>query len=211
MAIASDISSAHSGRIRNFLAATIGFIGNVVLFAGIALLGGLATSWYMIEVGSPLTTVKVGPWVSWPAIGTPNADPYTRAHMARQGSMPISGTLARVWEARTDDTGQRLHSSCDYAVVGRGLNDGFWTIAVFDDSGQLIPNAAGRYAFNSSSIMRAPDGSFHVSLSRDARPGNWLPTSGAGRFKVVLTLLEAGDGLGPDGTGLPEIRRVACR
>lgn len=211
MAIASEISPARSGRPRNFVAATIGLISNVILFAGIALFGGLASSWYMIEVGSPLTTVKVGPWVSWPAAGTPNADPYTRARMARHGSLPISGTVARVWEARTDDSGQRLHSSCDYAVVGRGLNDGFWSLAVYDDRGHLIPNPVGRHAFNSSTIMRGPDGSFHVSLSRDARPGNWLPTSGAGRFTVVLTLLEAGDGLGPDGTGLPEIRRVACR
>src|SRR5690606_22606490 len=165
------------------------------------------SSWYMIEIGTPLTTVKAGPWVSWPAAGTPTADPYTRARTARHGSLPISGTVAQVWEARTDSTGQRLHSSCDYVVTGRGLNEGWWTIALYDDSGHLIPNAAGRHAFNSSTIMRRPDGSFLVSLARDARPGNWLPTGGAGRLTLVLTLIEAGDASG----ALPEIRRVACR
>lgn len=211
MAIASHAPPVRSGRLRNALAAAIGFIGNLGLFAGIALFGGIGSSWYMIEFGSPLTSVKAGPWVSWPAAGTPGADPYTRARMARHGSLPISGTIARIWEARTDNSGQRLHSSCDYAVVGRGLNEGWWTIAVYDDSGRLIPNPADRYAFNSSTIMRSPDGSFHISLARDARPGNWLPTGGAGRITVVLTLLEAGDGLGSDGTGLPQIERVTCR
>lgn len=92
-------------------------------------------------------------------------------------------------------------------MTGRGLNEGWWTIALYDDSGHLIPNAAGRHAFNSSTIMRRPDGSFLVSLARDARPGNWLPTGGAGRLTLVLTLIEAGDASG----ALPEIRRVACR
>jgi hypothetical protein len=56
--------------------------------------------------------------------------------------------------------------------------------------------------------MRRPDGSFLVTLARDARPGNWLPTGGAGRLTLVLTIIEGGD---VTGTGLPEIRRVACR
>ncbi len=210
VAVATE-SPVRFGRLRGAISATLGFIGNLGLFIGIALVGGIGSSWYMIEVGSPLTTVKAGPWVSWPAAGTPHADPYTRARAARHGSLPISGTIARTWEARTDNTGQRLHSSCDYAVVGRGLNEGWWTIAVYDDNGHLIPNPADRHAFNSSTIMRGADGSFVVSLARDARPGNWLPTGGAGRLRLVLALLESGDGLSQGGSGLPDIQKVACR
>ena len=210
VAVATE-SPVRFGRLRGAISATLGFIGNLGLFIGIALVGGIGSSWYMIEVGSPLTTVKAGPWVSWPAAGTPHADPYTRARAARHGSLPISGTIARTWEARTDNTGQRLHSSCDYAVVGRGLNEGWWTIAVYDDNGHLIPNPADRHAFNSSTIMRGADGSFVVSRARDARPGNWLPTGGAGRLRLVLALLESGDGLSQGGSGLPDIQKVACR
>lgn len=196
------------GRLRSTVSSALGFVANLALFAGIALLGGIGSSWYMIEIGTPLTTVKAGPWTTWPAAATPTADPYTRARAARHGSLPISGTVAQVWEARTDSAGQRLHSSCEYAVTGRGLDEGWWTLAVYDDHGHLIPNAAHRHAFNSSTVMRSPDGSFLVTLARDARPGNWLPTGAAGRLTLVLTLIEAGDVVG---TGLPEIRRVACR
>lgn len=201
-----------SGRLRHAVSWTLGLIGNVGLFIGIALLGGIGSSWYMIEVGSRLTTTTIGPWVSWTSAGTPDADPYTRARAARHGSLPLNSTVARTFEARTDNTGQRLHSSCDYAVVGRGLNEGWWTLAVYDDQGHLIPNPANRHAFNSSTIMRSADGSFVITLARDARPDNWLPTSGAGRLTLVLTLLEAGNDIGqPGGQGLPDIRKVACR
>lgn len=199
------------GRLRRAASFTLGFIGNLAVFVGIALLGGVGSSWYMIEVGTSLTTLKSGPWVSWPAAATPGADPYTRARTARHGSLPISGSVARIFEARTDSSGQRLHSSCDYSVVGRGLQEGWWTLAVYDDNGRLIQNPADRYAFNSSTIARSADGSFTVTLARDARPGNWLPTSGAGRLSVVLTLLESDGGVGQGGGGLPEIKRVACR
>lgn len=196
-------------RLRRVATSTLGFIGNLALFVGVALLVGIGTSWYMIEVGTGLTTVKEGPWVSWPAAATPDADPYTRARAARHGGLPLSGAISRTFEARTDNSGQRLHSSCDYAVVSRGLRDGWWSLAVYDDNGHLIANPADRYAFNSSTIARSADGSFTVMLARDARPGNWLPTSGAGRLTVVLTLLEPDI---PAVTGsLPDISRMACR
>jgi hypothetical protein len=204
------------GRLRAVIGFTLGLTANIALFAGIALLVGITTSWYMIEHGSSFTTVRSGPWVSWKRAATPDADPYTRARAARHISLPISGNVARTYEARLDDAGQRLHSSCDYAVEGSGLDEGWWSIAVYDDRGSLIPNAAERYGYNSSTIARGPDGSFLMTLSRDARPGNWLPTGGAGRLVLVLTLLEPA--AGGDITdqyaatrGLPAIRKVACR
>jgi len=200
------------GVVRAVAARTLAFIGNLGLFIGIALLGGIGTSWYMIEMGSSLTTVKVGPWVSWPAAGTVDADPYTRARMLRHGSLPISGNVARTFEARTDDTGQRLHSSCDYVVEGNAMHDGWWSLSIYDDQGRLIPNAAGRHSFNSSTIARSADGSFLVSLARDARPGNWLPTGGVGRLSLVLTLLEVASDFDQVAESvLPEVRKVACR
>lgn len=209
--VSSQAPVRRSGRLWDVAGATLGFIGNLALFAGIALIGGIGSSWYMIEVGTRLTTVTAGPWVSWPTAATADADPYTRARAARRGGLPLSGNIARIFEARTDNSGQRLQSSCDYTVVGRGLTEGFWTIAVFDDQGHWIPNPADRYAFNSSTVARSADGSFVVTLSRDARPGNWLPTSGAGRLTLVLTLLESGDAVTQGGAGLPDIQRVACR
>lgn len=202
--------------LRVAVALVLRAISNIGLFAGIALLGGLATSWYMVENGSPFTTVRSGAWVSWRHAAAPDADPYTRARAARHGGLPLSGSVARTFEARADDAGERLHSSCDYVVEGRLLDDGWWTLSVYDEQGRLIANPAERYGYNSSTIARAADNNFLVTLSRDARPGNWLPSGQVGRLVLVLTLLEGSSSGDPTEPGrnrlvLPSIRKVSCR
>ena len=57
------------------------FIGTFV----VALMLGIGSAWYTIERGTLLTTAKVGPWSGWVTEGNPNADPYTKAHVARSG------------------------------------------------------------------------------------------------------------------------------
>ena len=202
--------------IRQRLLAIFGRLADIALFLGIVLIGGLGTSWYLVEAGSPLTTQALGPWVGWTAAARVDADPYTRAHFARNGALPLSGEVARSYLARTDGDGQRMHSSCEYSLDGRDLPAGWWSISVFDDRGRLISNPAQRYAFTSETIALGPDGAFMVALSRDARPGNWLPTGGAGRIAVMLTLLDSKPALltalqKGDARGLPTIRKVQCR
>jgi hypothetical protein len=198
--------------------AMLGLVADTALFLGIVLIGGLGTSWYMVEAGSRLTTRSIGPWVVWTSAARTDADPYTRAHFARAGTLPLSTDVAQTFMARADSEGQRLHSSCEYVVDGRDPPAAWWSLSVFDDRGRLIANPAQRYAFTSDTMAKGADGTFLVSLARDARPGNWLPTGGAGRLMLVLTLLDgrgspssqsaSGDG---DAKGLPLIRRVSCR
>ena len=189
-------------------------IANVLLFVGIAVIGGLGSSWYMIEKGSRLTTRSSGPWTAWTSAGRADADPYTRAHFLRRGMLPLSSTLALTYQASTDSDGQALYSSCDYIVEGEEPKAGFWSLAVFNEQGALIPNTAERYSFNSATILRPPSGRLDVRLSRSARPGNWLPTGGAGRVTLIMTIEEPKSG-GLDETrlplALPTIRRIACR
>ena len=108
----------------------------------VALLLGIGSAWYMIEQGSPLTTTKVGPWASWNALGNPTADPYTKAHLARSGRLPLSSTVARYFVARTDGSGHGLTSGCEYLVTGSPINARWWSIALYDDTGSLIENAS---------------------------------------------------------------------
>ena len=65
-------------------------------------------------------------------------------------------------------------------VEGRLLDEGWWTIAVYDEQGRLISNPAERYGYNSSTIARAADNAFLITLARDARPGNCSPPVRAG-------------------------------
>lgn len=185
-------------------------IANAIVFVLLAVAGGLASSWYMIERGSALTTQTFGAWTTWTQAGRADADPYTRAHFVRRGTLPVSSALVRTYQATTDNEGQALYSSCEYVIEGPEFDAAFWSLAVFDEKGQLIPNPAERHGFNSATLMRSPGGRFGITLSRSARPGNWLPTGGAGRLALQLSIEEPRV---PEGTAvvLPGIRRIACR
>ena len=188
---------------------------NLALFLGVSLGGGLATAWYMIEAGSRLSTRTFGPWVTWVAAGRPEADPYTRAHVARNGLLPLSSTAVLTFKAKTDSRGTQLSSACDYAVIMDDFDPTWWALAVYDGQGRLIANAADRYAFNSSTAMPRVDGGTVINLARDARPGNWLPTGRSNRIVLILTVQDASwataihDGGNP--RSMPQIVRSACR
>jgi hypothetical protein len=203
-------------RLKKRVSAFFTRIGDWALFLGVVLIGGLGSSWYMIETGSALTTEKRGPWMMWTNAARADADPYTRAHYARIGSLPLSTEVAETHIARTDSSGTRLHSSCDYIIEGVDLPREWWSIAVFDDGGNLIANPADRHVFTSDTVALLPNGTYQVSLARDARPGNWLPTGGAGRLAVMMTILDLGLGASEkeavaDEKRLPVIRKGACR
>lgn len=195
-------------RLRRAIGATLSTSANVITFAGIALLGGFASSWFMIDRGSMLNTHRAGSWTQWTEAGRPAADPYSRARFARQGSLPLNASAFSRFEATTDHDGRRLHSSCEYVLEGRIADGRWWSIAVYDERGRLIANPAERHGFDSSTLARVPDGRYAIVLSRDVRPGNWLPTAAAGRMALLIEVQESGTGDAP--IELPLVRRLAC-
>jgi hypothetical protein len=185
-----------------------------VVIVVVVLAGGLGSSWYMVEAGSRLTTARYGPWLTWTSAARPDADPYTRAHFANAGTLPLSTEVERSFIARTDSGGERLHSSCEYVIEGRVPTADWWSIAVFDASGALIPNPAGRHAFTGQTIALSSTGAYTVAVAREARAGNWLPTKGAGRLAVVLAMVDNKSADLPvptDATALPTIKKLRCR
>jgi hypothetical protein len=194
-------------------------MGSLAYFIGtfvVALMLGIGSAWYMIERGSPLTTTKVGPWDGWITEGNPQADPYTRAHVARSGRLPLTSTVARYFTARTDSAGRTLVSSCEYLVEGGPINARWWSLAVYDEYSGLIDNPSARYSFNSEEMLRHADGSYRVNLSSKARPENWLPSGTADQTLVLMLRIyspretdASGIGLVPS-ERLPKIERKSC-
>jgi hypothetical protein len=188
---------------------------NLAVLVPAAVFAGLGTAWYMIQAGTRLSTHAIGPWVTWTAAGRPEAEPYTRAHIALNGILPVSSTSELTFRARTDSGGSRLTSACDYAIVMDEFEPAWWGLAVFDSKGRLIANAAERYGFTSSTAMREPDGRTIVTLARDARPGNWLPSGRSNRVVLVLTVQDASWAAAIHDGGaskvLPQVVRTACR
>jgi hypothetical protein len=197
------------------IAALFNFVMRGAVFLGIAVLGGFGSAWVMIHSGSQLTAATAGPWVTWTAAGRMDADPYTRAHTVRLGLLPLTSTLATTYQAQMDAGGQRIHSSCVYAVDLTGLEAEWWSLAVFDDRGGLIRNNAERYAYNVSTALRDADGGTRIVVGREALAGNWLPTAGAGRLVLSLMVQDprwAATAADPSrARTLPEIKTLSCR
>jgi hypothetical protein len=188
---------------------------NLAVLVPAAALLGLGTAWYMIQAGTRLSTRTIGPWVTWAAAGRPEAEPYTRAYIALNGLLAVSSTSELTFQAKTDSGGDRLTSACDYAIVMDEFEPSWWSLAVFDGAGKLIANAAERYGFTSGTAMREPDGRTVVTLARDARPGNWLPSGRSNRVVLVLTVQDASWAAAIHDGGaskvLPQVVRTACR
>ncbi len=176
---------------------------------------GLVTAWYMISIGSALTMQTVGPWSIWVSAGNPEADPYTRAHFSRSGRLPITSTSARYYVAHRDSAGDTLDADCEYSITGARIPGSWWSIAVYDSSGDIMPNKAKRYAFNQQNLIANDDGSYEIKLSPFARSGNWLPLSGGSRIQLILRIYR-GDAIDKLLTQenaqeiLPTIKRVDC-
>lgn len=202
-------------QLKQRIAALVGAMGDVALFLGIVIIGGLGSSCYMVETGSGLTTSRSGPWVNWISAGRTDADPYTRAHFSRDGTLPLTSEIAATYLARTDNAGNRLQPTCEYAIEGVDLAGSWWSLTTFDDEGGLVENPLRRYGYTSETVALRADGSFTVTLARDVRPGNWVPTGGTRRLAVLLTVLEPPTSVegwtAVENLKLPGIRRVGCR
>jgi hypothetical protein len=190
---------------------------NLVNFLGFAVLSlalGLGSAYYCIEHGFAFVAPQTGSWRTWINAGSLEADPYTRAHIARFGDLPINAANGLTFTASADSEGRDLSSSCEYEIVARPLSAIWWSLALFDSDGQLIPNKADRHAFNSQNLTVLPDGTQRITLAPQARPGHWLPSGEDHDLMLVLRLIrplsleQQRQGLNFD--SLPIIRRVSC-
>lgn len=77
----------------------------------------------------------------------------------------------------------------------------------------LVANSAGIYSRHVGNLDVAPDGSYVVPVSAQARPGNWLPAPAQGRFSITARLYNPEPSVlaAPAAVALPAIERGTCR
>jgi len=190
-------------------------IFNIIVFTAIALTVGLGSAWQMIDRGSALSTVSSGPWFSWYAAGMPDADPYTKAHVARSGRLPVVSTTAMRFIAQTDQSGDPLSPGCHYRVTVPEIPALWWSLALNDIAGNPIANAAERHAVNSDGVVTGLDGVTQIAIAPTARPGYWLPSGGDRELMLVFRVFRPFDtadlasGEMPEAI-LPRIERLDC-
>ncbi len=174
---------------------------------------GLAATAYTLTGASPFDRVRLGPWEIEAHAGSIDADPYTRARVERTGEIPLAVGEGLRLIARDDDDGRPLDARCVYKVGPHVPAARYWTLSVVDPEGWTIENAAQRYGFRSSEILRASNGDFTITVSAQVAPGNWLPVGAPGRFALALRLYDTPLGAtagGIEKSATPNVARIGC-
>lgn len=173
---------------------------------------GLWSAWLAVRSPAPVDTIKLGVWQAWPNAGTADADPYSRARVARTGEIPLGSGEGLMLLALTDDSGDPLVKACDYTITGQTPPARLWTVALEDPDGHVVGERGEVAALGSDTLLREVDGSFAIVLSAKPQGGNWISTELAERFRVVVRLYDTTARTGTELTTLemPEITRGGC-
>jgi hypothetical protein len=184
----------------------------LLIAAAVSLTLGLWSAWLAVRSPAPVDTIKLGVWQAWPNAGTSDADPYSRARLARTGEIPLGSGEGLMLLALTDDAGDPLIKSCDYTISGQTPPARLWTVAVENPDGHIVGKQENVAALGSDTLLRELNGSFAIKLSPRPQGGNWISTAEAGRFRVVVRLYDTTARTGTELTTLemPEIARGRC-
>ena len=188
------------------------FLVDLAIAVIVAVAVGISSAWYAVDRGRFFGAVSVGGWTAWPQEGTPNADPYSLAMLARTGEVPLGAGEGLSFTADKDAAGELLSGKCTYDIVGNTPAARLWTLTAYDADGRLMANVARRPGFHSREIARDAKGDFVIRAASATQSGNWLPIGTSSAFQLVLRLYDT-----PLTTGsqlaelaMPAIHKVGC-
>jgi hypothetical protein len=180
----------------------------------IAVIGGGASVWYALDNVEGLGALEIGAWTAYPDYGTPAADPYSEARIARDAELTLGSAEGLTFVAVADSAGRALRRDCAYRIAGPVPVTRFWTLyAAASSLRPLQTGTQGGAALHSYQLLRDPQDSFSITVSRNPAPGNWLPLAGTGPFRLVLTLYDTAiaSSAAIADIDLPSITRIGCQ
>ena len=179
----------------------------------IAIGGGGGSVWYALKVQDGVGAIRIGQWTAFPYIGTPAADPYSKARVAREGVLALGQAEGLSFVAERDSGGEQLKRECSYKIEGGYPTARFWTLYAADRSLGVVETGKPRpAALQSYQVLREPDNSVIISVGDHPTPGNWLLSNGSGTMYFVLTFYDTpiASSTGLSDVTLPRILKVGC-
>ena len=188
------------------------FVLRLLMMIAVALAVGFGLSYYALTDGRLFGAVQLGPWTTWPDIGSPTPNPYSRGHIAREASLQLGRSEGLAFTASRDSDGAPLDLSCSYRLDGRVPVSTFWTLEAIDANWTNLSAPGTDAALRSSEIVRI-DNAILAYVGTQLRPMTWLELSGSGPFSLVMTLYDTTALLGfaSADTVMPTITNEGCQ
>ncbi len=189
------------------------FLLLTLLAIGIALGLGTWSADLMLDRYEGADIQIVGPWHANRTAGSPAADPYSKARLARTGDLTLGLGEGVAFQARMDTQGRELRRECDYRLEGAYPPARIATLSAFDGTGRPIAVAQGRPShLVSLNWMRGDDNRAAIAVGPRAQPGNWLAVEGQGGYVLALTFYDTpiSTDIGAAPIAMPFIVRTGC-
>lgn len=184
-----------------------------LLSLAIAIGGGGGSVWYALQAQSGVGAIRIGQWTAFPEIGTQDADPYSKARVAREGVLALGKAEGLSFVAERDAGGEPLKRECAYTIEGSFPTARFWTLYAADQSLGVVGTGKPRLAaLQSYQVLRKGDNSVTITAGNRPSPGNWLLTDGFGKMYFVLTFYDTpiASSTGLSDVKLPSIVKAGC-
>ncbi|MCP8884267.1 DUF1214 domain-containing protein [Devosia sp. XJ19-1] len=166
------------------------FVLRLLMSIAVALSVGFGLSYYALTDGRLFGAVSLGPWTTWPDIGSPAPNPYSNGHITRAAALHLGRSEGLQFVATTDSDGDALDLGCTYRLDGHVPVSTFWTLAAVDANWVNLAAPGTDAALRSSEIIRQSDGALAIHVGTQLRPDTWLELNGSGPFSLVLTLYD---------------------
>lgn len=190
-------------------------IATIAITLFLALGGGTWLTYRSVTQVEGFGGINIGAWTAFPNFGTPNADPYAKARIARNGSLALGAAEGIRFFAEKDSDGRDLLFGCDYLFKGPAPAARLWTLYASSNDEVPLPSEEGwPSVLHSRQVMRFDAGSLEIHIAPSARPGNWLAVKSArpGAYHLILSLYDTpvATNTGLVDMQFPEIVRGSC-
>lgn len=151
---------------------------------------GIGAAWIALEGELKFDRINLGQWKIWPTAGEISANPYIKAYLARKGTLWMGVSEGLMFVADKDTDHATFNSRCDYILEGKIPRGRLWTLTAQTTARDVDnPDLSVSYITSADAVWEE-DGQLIVTVSRGARPGNWLEVGNEGDFRLVLRIYD---------------------
>jgi len=164
----------------------------IVFMLTIAVGGGVGSVEYALKYMDDFSPITLGFWHAYPESGTRYADPYARARAAKFNRLALGRAEGLSFYLWRDDEGKPLKGTCSYTLTGSLPAAQFFTL--YRIGHDLLPQRTQKGRpdiLTSYDMVQNRHGDYLISISPQARGGNWLASEGEETYGLMLTLYDS--------------------